>query len=149
MADEAGEKLVIRRLIAASPHEVFAAWTDPEIFKEWMCVGEFLTTEAQLDVRVNGPYRFVMRSEDRVFEAHGRYLLVDPPRKLVFTWVTPDTDYQETLVTVELLPQGGSTELVLTHERFPRPPMLDVHRLGWNAVTERLAEVLDRKLRGA
>jgi hypothetical protein len=37
-----------------------------------------------------------------------------------FTWVSPATDNQERLVTVELHERGPKCQFVLTHERIPR-----------------------------
>ena len=50
-----GHRLVIRRTIPATREEVFGAWTDPESLRYWMCPGDILEAEAQLDVRVGGP----------------------------------------------------------------------------------------------
>lgn len=47
----------------------------------------------------------------------GTYRVLDPPRKLVYTWLwETDLEAAETLVTVEFHDRGGSTEIVLTRE---------------------------------
>lgn len=35
---------------------------------------------------------------------------IDPPSKLSFTWISKNTDFKTTLVTVELLQRGDQTE---------------------------------------
>ena len=58
-------------------------------------------TTAELDPRVGGRYKIVMHG-DRDFDHHGEYLVVDPPAKLSFTWISEGSEYQRSIVTVEL-----------------------------------------------
>lgn len=46
----------------------------------------------------------------------------------------------ETLVTVEFLPDGSGTRLVLTHENFATEDACKKHEDGWNRMTEALEE---------
>ena len=85
MIDADENKLVIRKLIPASREEVFAAWTEAESVAQWMCPGQVITVPAQLDVRVGGSFRILMKSETEDVEHTGEYQVVDPPSKLVFT----------------------------------------------------------------
>ena len=51
----------------------------------------------------------------------GTYLEVLAPERLVMTWVSeggPRDDGTESILTLEFLDHGGSTELRLTHERL-------------------------------
>lgn len=52
--EQHADRLVVRRLIQASREEVFAAWTDPESIKHWMCPGDIVEAEAHLDLRPGG-----------------------------------------------------------------------------------------------
>ncbi len=137
--EEHPDRLVIRKVIPASREEVFAAWIDPESIRHWMCPGDILTAEAQLDPRVGGSYRIVMKSQTREYDHTGEYLVIEPPSRLVFTWISRSTDNQPTLVTVELFERGSSCELVLTHERFLKPEAVRHHKGGWGQIVERLA----------
>ncbi|HYM11932.1 MAG TPA: SRPBCC domain-containing protein [Bryobacterales bacterium] len=139
-AQESNDTLVVRRLIPATREEVFAAWTDPESIKHWMCPGDATTAEAQLDPRVGGKFRIVMKGRSQDYEHTGEYQVVEPPSKLVFTWTSKGTDDQPTLVTVELFARGEHCELVLTHARFPRVEAMRSHKNGWSQITDRLAE---------
>jgi len=133
--------LVLERVLPATAEEVFAAWTTPERMAEWMSpVG---TAEAEVDLRVGGSFRVVMVEHDRL-EHTGEYLELDPPRRLVFTWVSPYTGPEPSLVTVELHPHDDGTRLVLTHERLPED-VVDGHRNGWGSMLERLAGILGPK----
>lgn len=133
------EALVIERILPASPEEVFAAWTTPRRMADWMSpVGR---AEAETDLRVGGSFLVIMAGPDSRIEHTGTYLEVDPPRRLVFTWVSPFTGPEPSLVTVELHPHGDGTRLTLSHERLPSD-IVESHRGGWDTMLERLAGVL-------
>ena len=136
------DTLVIRRILPAPREEVFAAWTDPVGMGKWMCPGDTTRSEVELDVRVGGKFRILMKGPKQDYDHTGEYQVVEPPSKLVFTWISAGTDHQTTLVTIELLERGKKEcELVLTHERL-RPEAVERHRGGWGQIADRLAEFL-------
>ena len=130
--------LRLRRLFTATPQEVFAAWTDPVGMKEWMCPEGMSVTALELEPRIGGRFRLMMRGAQSEIEHIGEYREVEPPRKLVFTWRSPATYGQETLVTVELIPHGAKTELILTHEWLPDAVALENHTWGWQSIVAKL-----------
>jgi len=140
--EETDDRLVIRKLIPASREEVFAAWSDPASIRHWMCPGDVIMTEAQLDFRVGGWFRIVMKGEREDYDHSGAYQVIEPPSKLSFTWISKGTDLKTTLVTVELFEREGGTELILTHERFPSAERVERHKRGWGQIADRLAEHL-------
>jgi len=85
---------VVRR-IAAPPGTVFDYLVDPARFVLWMGVA------ADLDACPGGGYHITV-GPDAV--ATGEYRVVDPPRRLVFTWGwRGDPDVPEGSTTVEIL----------------------------------------------
>ncbi len=141
---ESHDTVVVRRMTPAPREAVFAAWIDPESIKHWMCPGDITKAEAQLDPRVGGSFRIVMKGKNQDYEHTGEYQVVQPPSKLVFTWISKGTDHQPTLVTVELLERGQQSELVLTHQRLPRAEAVNQHKGGWSQITDRLAEYFEK-----
>ena len=142
MADRAveNETIVIRKRIAATPKEVFEAWTDPKSIGQWMRGRpDMQESDAQLDVRPGGKFRILMKGKNRNYEHHGEYRVVEPSCRLVFTWISEGTDQHETLVTVELKPSGRECELTLTHEKLPGKDAASSHREGWTHVAELLS----------
>jgi len=129
------DALEIERRLPAPVDEVFRWWTEPERLQEWMSpVG---TVEAEVDLRVGGSIRIVMRGDGMVIEHQGTFLEIVPPRRLVFTWMSPYTGPQPSVVTVELEPDGGATRLRLIHQQLPEAAMTS-HRGGWGAMLNRL-----------
>jgi uncharacterized protein YndB with AHSA1/START domain len=126
----------IRRRLPAPVAEVFRWWTEPDRLQEWMSpIG---TVEAEVDLRVGGALRIVMRGDGTVIEHFGEYLEIEPPRRLVFTWRSPFTGAEPSLVTLELEPEGASaTQLRLVHSRLLESALTS-HRDGWGAMLDRL-----------
>ena len=79
-------ELSLTRIIAASPAQLYRAWTEPELLKQWFCPQPWGVAHAELDVRAGGSNLVVMQSPDGdLFPNQGVYLEVIPNQKLVFT----------------------------------------------------------------
>ncbi len=142
--EESDDRLVIHKLIPASREEVFAAWSDPAGMRYWMCPGDVILTEAQLDFRVGGRFRILMKGEREDYDHAGIYQEIEPPSKLSLTWISKGTDFKTTLVTVQLFEREAGTELILTHERLPSADRVRRHLGGWAQITGRLVEHLQK-----
>jgi uncharacterized protein YndB with AHSA1/START domain len=139
MPEADSNKVVIRRRIAATREELFDEWTDPEGMRSWMCPENIVSVDVRLELRVGGSLLIIMRDANRAYEHHGEFVIIEQPSKLAFTWIAAATDMQPTLVTVEFFAVSESeTDLVLTHERFPRREVLDQYRGGWGQIVDRL-----------
>jgi uncharacterized protein YndB with AHSA1/START domain len=138
-------RMVVRRKMPAPREIVYAAWIDPNGIREWMCPGDVVSAEAALDVRVGGSFRIIMKSKDQVHEHIGTYQIVDPPAKLAFTWSGLENPSEITMVTVEFLPQGDESELVITHERFTKSDVAQRYENGWGKIAEKFADYLSVK----
>jgi uncharacterized protein YndB with AHSA1/START domain len=131
--------LTIKRRLNAPPAKVFAAWTDPEKVKGWMGPGDVKVLAVECEPRAGGRYRWLMRApsgEDH--DVSGVYREFVPGRRLVFTWAWKSTPERESLVTVDLKPEGDGTLLTLTHEQFFDEDARDRHRQGWEGAMDKL-----------
>jgi len=135
-------RMVVRRRMPAPREIVYAAWTDPEGLREWMCPGDIVSAEARLDVRVGGSLYITMRSKEQVHEHVGIYRVVDPPAKLSFTWSGGNAGSEITLVTVEFIARGQESELVITHEGFTNADLTQRYEMGWGTIARKFAEYL-------
>ena len=137
--------LVIRRLLKAPQELAFKAWTSPEHIQQWMRPNAGMVVPfACMDVRVGGKFRIQMRAEDgEFFTAAGEFKEVQAPERLVYTWDWEKdgsgTEFGElegktTLVTVEFLKRGESTEMVFMHSRFATVASRDSHAGGWDDI---------------
>jgi uncharacterized protein YndB with AHSA1/START domain len=124
----------VRTRIAASPETVFDFFTDPDRMIQWM------GRSAELDPRPGGAFRCDI-NDDAV--ASGRYVEVDRPSRIVFTWgwegedsvTKPGTSRVEVLFE----PDGEGTGLRLIHHDLPSVESAEKHGHGWRHYMERLA----------
>ncbi|MCA1691628.1 MAG: SRPBCC family protein [Actinobacteria bacterium] len=80
-------EIVITRVLDAPAELVFKALTTPELVKRWW---GFETSEwlvCEVDLRVGGQWRFVIRDRDMEVGFHGEYREIDAPHRLVSTEV--------------------------------------------------------------
>lgn len=127
-------KLAVQQLVIhAAPEQVFDLLVDPALFVQWMAA------EATLDPTPGGTVRWTHPNGDTV---SGRYLEVDRPRRVVFTygWERPDVEIPpgSTTVEIDLLAQpDGSTLLRLVHRGLD-DAAADAHHGGWIHYLDRL-----------
>jgi uncharacterized protein YndB with AHSA1/START domain len=133
------ETLEIRRILPATPERVFAAWTDASWLARWMSPVGHARVEA--DPRPGGRLHVVMVGDGREIEHVGEFLEVERPHRLSFTWSSPFTGDQPSVVTIELAATDEGTDLTLRHERLPAGAAAS-HRGGWGSMLERLASLL-------
>jgi uncharacterized protein YndB with AHSA1/START domain/uncharacterized glyoxalase superfamily protein PhnB len=161
----------LTRILAASRHAVFAAWTDPEHLA-WFYNPDVPapTTAIEVDLRIGGTWKQQMIvNEVLSYPTGGIYLEIVSDERLVFRWGAvggwPELDGENELtapvVTVQLNDLGKETELVLTVQ-FPE--QLDVGEVqkfmvggiqeGWGATIDRVKDstavttVTDRRMVG-
>ena len=130
-----GRIVRIERHLPVPPEIVFARWTDPSSMSRWLSpTGE---AEVEADVRVGGRFTVVMLGEGMRLQHTGEYLAIEPPHKLSFTWISPYTGSEPSVVTVELARSDDGTVLRLTHERLPAD-QVEPHERGWTSIIEHL-----------
>ena len=143
--DTTAQTVQLRRRVSAGAEQVFDLWTKPELMVRWMSpFPGAVDCKASCDPRPGGAFSLVMSSAQASREVSGIYVLVDRPRKLVFTWVGPLANDVTTLVTVELDPRGDETDLVLTHERLPTTAIVEGHTKGWGNILDHLADAVSK-----
>ncbi len=140
--------ITVVRTFAAAATDVFAAWTDPALLRQWLAPGPCEVIEATFDARPGGQYRFVVR--DPTGGKHvtsGEYQEVVPARRLVKTWVYEGAgaavDRYPTLLTVDFRPTGpNSTEITLRQDQLLTVVDREGNREGWRQCFEKLQNVL-------
>jgi uncharacterized protein YndB with AHSA1/START domain len=140
VTEEVPRVVRIRRVLRATPDRVFAAWTDAGLIARWMSpVGNAI---ADVDPRPGGRLHVTMVGDDRRIEHVGEFREVEPDRRLVFTWISPFTGPEPSVVTIELEPVANGTELRLIHESLPAGEV-ESHGGGWGLMLDRLESELE------
>ena len=127
--------------LGAPPEEVFRVLTEPAELVKWWGPRGFTIPEAELNLVVGGAYRFAMKPPDgEPFHLSGKFLEIDPPWRLVYTfeWEEPTPDDRETVVDLSLESTGNATRLLLSHGPFLTDERLELHRGGWTESFEKL-----------
>jgi uncharacterized protein YndB with AHSA1/START domain len=148
MSETAEERPALRlsRVIAVPRERVFAAWTTPDAIRAWFGPTNCQVLDIQVDLRVDGEYCFSLSTEQLgEIKVRGSYREVVPPAKLVYTWHWeghPELAVGTSLVTVEFISAGTSTEIQLTHEQLPSIQSRDDHAQGWHGALDKLEKYL-------
>jgi len=142
----ASRRLVVRRVIAASPERLFEAWTTPAQLLAWWGPAGVRCTSAEVDARIGGSYRIANELPDgRVITISGEFLVVTPPTELVYTWHVEPGESGNERVTVQFVSRGAATEVVITHEHIASQPTRDEHETGWLGCLDGLAAFLRKQ----
>jgi uncharacterized protein YndB with AHSA1/START domain len=135
----AAQRVTVRRIIAASPEQLFDAWLDPVSLATWMRPGTIVRSVATITPIVGGSFEIVMHGATGARVHRGIYQVINRPHRLAFTWISTGTHGEESLVSVEFHPLVEGTEVVLTHERLPDDAAARAHATGWTRILDVLA----------
>ena len=153
IAEDTNRELVLTRIIDAPRERVFAAWTQPDLLKQWFAPKPWTTTVAELDVRPGGASFVILRDPDgNEYPNHGVYLEVVPNEKLVFTdayteaWQPSDKPFMTVVLTFE--DEGGKTRYTArarhwTVEDRKAHEQMGFHE-GWGMVAGQMEDLLKR-----
>jgi uncharacterized protein YndB with AHSA1/START domain len=136
--------LHIERTFQAPAEAVFEAFTSPEVMRRWWHAGhDWETTAAEVDLRVGGTVRVVMRDphKDAEYGGGGKYSEIEPPTRLAFTWIWDD-DPRGTLIEVDFEESDGATTVRFTHSRLWNEEALRSHEGGWGVCFDNLERAL-------
>src|SRR5258708_31749512 len=117
--------VTVTQRFSAPAERVFDAWLDTALIGRWM-FGPALRDEEVLriatDPHVGGAFSFLVGRQGQEIDHVGKYLEIDRPRRLVFTWAIAPASIEPDVasrVIVAITPVGSGCELVLTHEMQP------------------------------
>ena len=136
--------LEVRRTLPATRDRVFRAWTRPEELNRWSAPGEAVPT-TEVDLRVGGRYRIVMRGPDGITHTVGGvYRVIEPPSRLVYTWKWEgNPSAVESVVTVEFHERGEFTEVIVRHEGLADAEDRNRHEHGWVGCLDKLSSLFN------
>lgn len=132
--------------------QAFEAWLDPLAVAEWMSGPtrrgvESLPSHFEVDARVGEGFSFVVLRGGEALDHRGRYLAIEPARRLRFTWGLPDRGPE--FVTVELRFEAtgpSACSLLLALEGLPQGAEAEA-LAGWAHLLQAIARHLGSPLR--
>jgi uncharacterized protein YndB with AHSA1/START domain len=108
-------EIVTTRQFEAPIELVFDALTKPEHVRHWFAPFDDSVTVCEIDLRVGGDYRMVfVTPEGLECSFRGTFLEVEPPTRMVETWLFEGWPDAPAVETVELSEADGVTTLTMT-----------------------------------
>ncbi len=132
--------LRVERKMKCSPAVIFEAWTKK--MDRWFAASGSVIMQGEVDTAFF--FETVYKIEEPGIEQrhphYGRFLRLEQDRLIEITWLTGEggTRGAETVVTVELEPNGSGTFIRLTHAGFPDEESRRQHEEAWPFVLEQL-----------
>jgi uncharacterized protein YndB with AHSA1/START domain len=134
----------IERTFQAPVEAVFEAWTSEEVMRRWWQAERgWETAAAEVDLRVGGSVRVVMRDpvKDVEYGGGGSYTEIDPPTRLAFTWIW-DGETRRTLIEIDFEEKDGATTVRFVHSGLLDEATVRSHEGGWSNVFDSLGREL-------
>jgi uncharacterized protein YndB with AHSA1/START domain len=137
----------VSQTFRALPERVFDAWLDPKMIGRFMFGPQLRDEEIvslNVDARAGGRFCFVVKRQGQRIDHVGKYLELDRPRRLVFTWGIVEHGGDNSRVVIDIEREATGAELTLTHELTPEwADFADRTREAWSKMLNALAEVLN------
>jgi uncharacterized protein YndB with AHSA1/START domain len=144
VAEEAERVVRIERTFDAPAEDVFDAWTNPEVIGRWFKpMKGWREADAEVDLRVGGRIRVVMRTPDgEPVGAGGEYTLIERPHRLAFTWTFDDDPSNEQMIELEFEERDGVTTVLFVNSEISDPERRDSQDEGWSTCFDEIERVL-------
>jgi uncharacterized protein YndB with AHSA1/START domain len=108
-------EIVTTREFDAPLELVFDVLTKPEHVRQWFAPFSDRMTECSIDLRVGGSYHFVFVTPDGTeCSFRGTYLEIEPPTRVVTTWLFEGWPDAEAVNSTDLQETDGVTTLTMS-----------------------------------
>ena len=135
-------EIVFTRAFDAPRALIWEAWTDPKHVANWYGCSVMTLAVCEIDLRVGGAYRFVMRGPDGMdYPMSGVYREIAKPERLVYTERFNDDPNKESLITFTLEERAGRTTMRSTAVYSSAAAVQAVLKMG---MEQGAAQSLDR-----
>lgn len=147
------KEILITRLFDAPAELVFKAYTTPELVKRWW---GFETSEwlvCDVDLRVGGTWRYVIRERGHEVGFHGEFREISRPKRIVSTEVYeqfPDPDGTSAALDIVTLEEADGVTTMTVLVQHARPEHRDAHlasgmESGMQISYNRLEDIVTQK----
>lgn len=128
-------EIYVKRLIPATPEQVYAAWLNPaHPGSPWHGVAKAIVPAPEID----GLFYSMYRLEGKEMAHYGRFVTLEAPQHIAYTWVSEATQGRESLVTLHLEKRDHQTQVNITHSELPDTEEGRFHQNAWGYVLSRM-----------
>ncbi len=110
----AGERIV--KILNAKRDEVFQAWSESSLVREWMHPGGRQLSNINMDFSPGGSFQIDLADPSGTLTHVGNFLDIKPPKSLSFTWAPLGTNSTPIQVDVTFDQVGDSTRMTIIHD---------------------------------
>jgi uncharacterized protein YndB with AHSA1/START domain len=144
VTEDSAQVVRIERTFDAPAEDVFDAWTSEEVISRWFKPKQgWREAEAEVDLRVGGTVRVVMRTPDgEPVRAGGEYTLIERPNRLAFTWTFEDDPSNQQMIELEFTERDGATTVLFTNSDISGAERRDSQYEGWSTCLDEMGRVL-------
>jgi uncharacterized protein YndB with AHSA1/START domain len=136
--------LSVSRTIPAPAAQVFDVWMDPKSpGGPWYGASQVILNPAS--PAVDGLFYMAVDHEGRRWPHFGRFVKIERPHRVEYTWMSEATQGLESVVQVTFEAREQETEVTLRHSGVPDDEMGRRHGEGWGWVLSMLAERFAKK----
>lgn len=133
----------LTKTINAPAEKVFDAWLDPAMLAQFILPMPGMPhPEVENDAREGGNFSIIMQVGEDKIPHTGSYLTIKRPQELVFSWLSPFSNDGSQVSLLFKAIDANTTEIELTHVKFPDEESRANHEGGWSSILDMLAEVV-------
>ena len=137
----------LEKNIAAPIDKVFNAWLDPVLLTQFILpMPGMPEPEVSNHPEVGGAFTIIMQVGSDKVPHTGKYLLIERPNKLSFSWQSPCSTDGSTVTIVFSEIDENTTNVVLTHIKFIDEESCSDHEGGWTNILIRLNNMLKESM---
>jgi uncharacterized protein YndB with AHSA1/START domain len=141
--------LRLTRVIKAPADRIYQCFLDPDALAKWIPPHGFVGHVDKLEPKVGGRYHMSFATINKSWTQSfgGVYKELIPGKRIVHTDKFDDPNAKgELLVTIDLVPVKGGTEVRIEQRGIPKGPMSDGAPYGWSQSLDNLATMCEIEL---
>lgn len=137
------------RTIKAPAQRIYDCFLDPDALAKWIPPHGFVGHVDKLEAKVGGKYHMSFSTINKSWTQSfgGVYKELIPGKRIVHTDKFDDPKAKgELMVTIDLVPVAGGTEVRIEQRGIPKGPMSDGAPYGWSQSLDNLATLCEIEL---
>ena len=141
----------LHRVLRCPPERVFRAFTEPAAFERWLAPFGFTGKVHAMEPVVGGAWRmsFTAFGSGHTHSFGGKYLELEPGRRIAYTAVFDDPGLPGTITTsVTLKAVSCGTDMQVVQEGLPAAIPVEMCYLGWQESLVQLAQLVEPEIPG-